>query len=583
MKSFHVPAAVVFAAFALLVGGCGSLPPSEKKAVKELRGTGLPHAEKLLARSDRFQASSSARAVYRLRAAEIAWNSLENGPRTQKEQAAATAVLNEATERLAPTLLRDGDGDRVYAFGGHAYQLGESKAPDISRAKAVRTGQISADSLIRAKSADRVPSVLCKRRIIQQGMGAPLVADWKAPTKNDEARFYPENGYIAPVTATLKFTKADSAKVVPPGVAPDRAAEITFLDPTIRSTTEVSGTTYPLAADFTAPIVDHNLDVRELVQALLGLVHPDRFDARLSLTEPYDPNRIPVVLVHGLVSHPRMWRDVINELRADPELRGRFQFWTFYYPTGWPISYSSLRLREEMAARAKTYGLRKDVLLMGHSMGGLLSRMQVSEPGDVIWNKMLGENADDLKKLLPEEHLLRRMFLFHASPEVSRVIFVAVPHRGSELALWSLPQWLSRLIKLPSTITSLVIDVPGMILQRGQFTGINTLSPKSKILQSLEQIPITVPHHSIVGDLGWGGVLKQTDGVVPYRSSHLDSAESELMVRYHHSAYECPEAITEMKRILKEHLAKETKRATSSSGKGQRTVSAEKRKQAPAR
>ena len=66
----------------------------------------------------------------------------------------------------------------------------------------------------------------------------------------------------------------------------------------------------------------------------------------LYILQPYDPDRIPVIFVHGLISTPQMWLNVINELNADPVLRARYQYWVFAYPTGNPLAYSALRLRE---------------------------------------------------------------------------------------------------------------------------------------------------------------------------------------------------------------------------------------------
>ena len=67
------------------------------------------------------------------------------------------------------------------------------------------------------------------------------------------------------------------------------------------------------------------------------------------MLEPYDPDRIPVILIHGLTSIPQMWVPTISAIESDPELRGRYQFWVFAYPTGDPIALSALKLRESLA------------------------------------------------------------------------------------------------------------------------------------------------------------------------------------------------------------------------------------------
>ena len=273
-------------------------------------------------------------------------------------------------------------------------------------------------------------------------------------------------------------------------------------------------------------------------------------DSKLILLEPYDPQRIPVLLVHGLNSHPRMWTDIINDLRADPKLRGKYQFMLFYYPTGWPISYSSMRLRDELAALQKSVGPTKPMVLIGHSMGGLLSRMQVINPGRTIWDKQLGTNADSLYAKLPSSSLPKRALLFNADPHIGREVYICVPHRGSGLADLSLTGWFIKLVKLPTTITSAFIDLPGNVIQRGQLTSVAGLSPSNPLYKALDEIPIVVPYHSIIGDRGRGDTPNSSDGVVPYWSSHLAGAQSEIIVPENHSSYKDPQAIRELRRIL---------------------------------
>jgi hypothetical protein len=266
--------------------------------------------------------------------------------------------------------------------------------------------------------------------------------------------------------------------------------------------------------------------------------------------EPYDPERIPVLLVHGLNSHPRMWRDVINDLRADPKLRGRYQFLLFYYPTGWPIAYSSMRLREELAAFDSLFKHPQKMVMVGHSMGGLLSRMQVISPGRKLWDARFGKEADRLDATLPPNHLTKRMALFSANPHIGRQIYICTPQRGSGLADLSLTSWFIKILSLPTTITSALIDLPGNLVSQGTLNSVSGLSPSNPLYKELDQVPIQVPHHSIIGDRGRGDTPHSSDGVVPYWSSRLSTAESEKIVPDSHGAYDDPQAILELRRIL---------------------------------
>jgi hypothetical protein len=70
---------------------------------------------------------------------------------------------------------------------------------------------------------------------------------------------------------------------------------------------------------------------------------------------------------------------------------------------------------------------------------------------------------------------------------------------------------------------------------------------------TVNKLPIAsgVPYHSIIGDRGKGDTPKSSDGVVPYWSSHLDGAQSELIVPSDHLALRNTEAIKEVERILR--------------------------------
>ena len=196
---------------------------------------------------------------------------------------------------------------------------------------------------------------------------------------------------------------------------------------------------------------------------------------------------------------------------------------------------------------------------MGHSMGGLLSRLQVVSPGRVLWNSVFGEDAESVYRKVPADSVVRRSLLFDGNKEVDRVIFVSVPHRGSVMADTTLAGWFASFIKLPLKITSAVASIPAALLSERPIDSINALSPGNPLFSGLEILPIPVPHHSIIGDRGKGGNPDRTkpvstDGVVAYWSSHLDSADSELIVPSGHGAYNDPRALEEMKRILKLNL-----------------------------
>jgi pimeloyl-ACP methyl ester carboxylesterase len=271
---------------------------------------------------------------------------------------------------------------------------------------------------------------------------------------------------------------------------------------------------------------------------------------------PYDPTRIPVIFVHGLLSSSYVWRNVVNSLADDPEIRRHYQFWVFSYSTGNPIAYSAYLLRDDLQYAQQLYGF-KQVVLIGHSMGGILSRMQATNAGRVIWNEAFKTKADQLYADVPEDSLVKKSLLFEANPTVKRIIFVSTPHRGSALASGGIGAFGMRLIRLPLKVAT---AIPNSVLaavsssndpKKYQVpTSISGLSPSNPLFKALDKLPITAPHNSIIGDRGRGDTPNSSDGVVPYWSSHLDSAQSEIIVPTDHGAMKSPKTVAEIRRIL---------------------------------
>jgi pimeloyl-ACP methyl ester carboxylesterase len=537
------PARFVAGLGACLLGSCGTVLPPAEQAAAELKGNTLASADVLLKTAGRHTANHEAATVYQMRAAEIAWSALDTDGGDIKDvrqlsetQQHALRIIATATEGVAGNFIgAKYQPEKQFSHAGYSYRVSAAIAP--------RPGVYPLARLESAQPAREVKRTLCRNWHVEEGVGAPFSPVWKRPEDPQVQRFVSSRSYLEPITGVLEFD--GPAK---PG-APRRAS-LTGYDPTAVSRVNLGRTGYPLAADFTAPIVAQTADIKEFKIALTGLIHPGALDSKLMLLEPYDPGRIPVLLVHGLNSHPRMWRDVINDLRADPKLRGRYQFMIFYYPTGWPITYSSMRLREELGAFDSLFKHSKKMVMVGHSMGGLLSRMQVISPERKLWNARFGKDADKLDAKLPPNHLTKRMALFSANPDIGRQIYISTPHRGSGLADLSLTSWFVKILSLPTTITSALIDLPSNLVSQGTLNSVSGLSPANPLYQQLDQIPIQVPHHSIIGDRGRGNTPDSSDGVVPYWSSHLGTAQSEKIVPDGHGAYDDPQALLELRRIL---------------------------------
>jgi pimeloyl-ACP methyl ester carboxylesterase len=402
------------------------------------------------------------------------------------------------------------------------------------------------------------------------GLGVKLVAHRRvelADSPDPLDRFHPRE---LRVSAT--------AVVSPVGGLKDQAwrrnpTTLAFLDPFIDRSVRLGNREVPLAGDRTTPLAIEVSQGSLPTLELTGLFDSDfkrpGVEAGLYLLRPYQPGKIPVVLVHGLYSSPRAFLQTMNELENDPEIARRYQFWVFLYPTGQPIPTSALELRTSLFRIRETLDPNLTdpsmdrMVLIGHSMGGLLSKMMAQNSGLTLWDAAFQRTPKDLKASPEVRKLLDEALIFQPMPFVSRVVFIATPHRGSPIA----DQWFGRTIaslirrtSLQAQISKELVDLngPDLIapeLRRMPLNAIGNLRTDSPILKALDQIPINpkVPYHSIIPQIG--GVLP-TDGVVPYRSSHLEGAESELIVPGVHSSQQDPDVTAELRRILKLHLAK---------------------------
>jgi triacylglycerol esterase/lipase EstA (alpha/beta hydrolase family) len=284
-------------------------------------------------------------------------------------------------------------------------------------------------------------------------------------------------------------------------------------------------------------------------------------------TTPYKPGLVPVVFVHGTASSPVRWAELYNRLQADREIRSHFQFWFFQYESNKPIALSALRLRESLeAAVAKLDPEGKDpalrrMVLIGHSQGGLLVKMQSIETGDRLWNALSRKPLAELRLSDETRALLQRGFFLEPLPGVGRVVFISTPHRGSFLAArqW-IPNLLRRFTALPFQMTALSVDVArnrDAARTPVRPTAVDNMSPRHPFILGLQAIPVapSIPAHSIISvKAGMEPVEEGNDGVVEYKSAHIEGVESERIVRSPHSCQGHPDTMEEVRRILRLHV-----------------------------
>ena len=381
-------------------------------------------------------------------------------------------------------------------------------------------------------------------------IGAPVVLEYET----SGASIYPREGMFLPATAIYQRKSGQP--------------HLSFIAGPENLT--LGGRTWPLLTDKAAATSMLVRRSRRVAQSgLANLLHPDvRTTAEIVLTQPYDPNKIPILLVHGLQSTPVTFLKLVADLESHPEIARHYQFWHFYYSTGTPVLLNALRLREQLERTVRMVDPDDDdfathrIVVVGHSMGGLLAHTLVSSSGDGLSKSLFVVPPERLRGNPETIRRLQRALVFRRNPRVVRAIFVATPHRGSAMA----DSWIGRLakslIRLPKELQTDSADFAeenaelrtpeaAAFHKQLKFTSVQTLSPRDPALRALARLPIGVPFHSIIGQKDSGAV---SDGVVRYASSHLDGASSELIVRSGHNVFNNADARGEVIRILREEL-----------------------------
>jgi pimeloyl-ACP methyl ester carboxylesterase len=414
------------------------------------------------------------------------------------------------------------------------------------------------------------------------GLGVPLIAVRKDHAANDPVEKHYAPGLSFPVTAFLRCLPDDPARV-----AGDKAADgkrhhravLELYDPLQSTDIVLADQHVPLESDITTPLA-YSLDdpsFAALDQPTTGFLNPKKLKdlAGIYMLEPYQPGKIPVLMIHGLWSGPITWMEMFNDLRGDPELRSQYQFWFYLYPTGQPFWRSATRLREQLADLRTTFdpahqeAALDQMVLVGHSMGGLIANMQIVNSRDDFWH-IASNNPFQLVKADEKTNAaLERTFYFQANPSVRSVITIGTPHRGSYFSNDFTRYLGEKLISVPETMTArlakLRMDNPGFFrntqMVDADTTSLDSLSPTAPILPVIlaAQRPPWIKYHNIVGRLpasDWQVKLfGDGDGVVPYSSAHLADADSEIEVPAEHDeVHRHPQTILQVREILQAHL-----------------------------
>ena len=430
------------------------------------------------------------------------------------------------------------------------------------------------------------------------GVGVPLIGvRFHADRDHPEDRYYPRKLCYA-LTAVARAEVYEAPPTAFGGESHTGVRLVLELhDPTDHERLRLDGRWAPLASDLTTPLAYYldQPDLHEREVSTIGLLSPGSVEQLqgLYLLEPYDPHRMPVVMVHGLWSSPATWMEMFNDLRSDPVVRSRYQFWFYLYPTGSPFWVNAAKLRSDIAAVRGAFDPGRNaaaldqMVLVGHSMGGLLSRLQSVASREDFWRVVSERRVEELDADPEVRRYMSDLFYFQPNPSVQRVVTIGTPHRGSRFAN-GVTRWLGRkLIAFPMQTLAKRQELfrrnPGFF--RPQVvaeltTSIDSLAPDSPMLAALLQAPPGpwVRYHNVVGDYPRNRltqlVSSRGDGVVSVDSARLDDlaqlASQVVVPADHMASHRHPQAIAEVRRVLLEQLGELDPEALVSTGAGPR-------------
>ena len=398
---------------------------------------------------------------------------------------------------------------------------------------------------------------LVGERSVRAGLGAPVVVQGKDLDFTKFDQFAQGDRVFYGMTALIRFDGT--------------ACELVLADPLQVADATLDDNQYRLATDFQAPLALALAELNPRKSELQKMFKPGEFvdTARLARLQPYDPEKIPVLFIHGLSNSPATWAPMIDHLRNNDEIRMKYQFWSFSYPTGLPYPIPAASLRTQLDQIKERYPDHKDIVIVGHSMGGMISRLLITDSGMQLWDASFDRPPDQMGLSETTRDLFSEALIFDSRTDVSRVIYCSASHRGSDDAISRMGKLGAKLIGDPLSRPDITEEALGAVnsgsaaRKRNRIpNSIDLLDPDSPFLKLVDTFPPEpgIPYHSIIGDRGKGGNLDRTepvssDGIVPYWSSHLDGAESEIVIPSEHWTILHQQGMDEVKRILVQHAA----------------------------
>ena len=407
-----------------------------------------------------------------------------------------------------------------------------------------------------------------RNRFRTEGIGAPLAANAAVADPDNSTDFLVPRLKI-PVTAVLVVD--DIREQLATGhvrgwldLHADPDPEMLYIEgQNVPLEREQTATIAAMLAD--APIWKQELEVFLGRPTTLNLA-----EGRLIAIRPHHEGHIPVVFVHGTNSSPGRWAEMVNVIDNDPRVHGKFEPWFFFYNSGNPILYSSYLLRRNLSEAVKSIDptgadvCLRDMVVIGHSQGGLLTKMTVVDSGDSFWRNVSKKPFEEVQMNDELRETAHQIAFVEPLPFVHRVVFIATPHRGSYLASRDIVRrLLASFLSFPKRLTTMTAALATAdpdaftVADLNSVTAIDNMSPGNRFVKTLAPMPMApgVVAHSII-PVKHAPIESGNDGVVEYSSAHIEGVESEkVILGSDHSTQGNPETIEEVRRILLEHAA----------------------------
>lgn len=417
-----------------------------------------------------------------------------------------------------------------------------------------------------------------KRYWSDQGLGIPMVAIRQRQEST------PHMGNVVPYSATAVLRPApDYGRGVQLDAASDedvttvrqashasrsKIAVLELHDPLRVAQLTDSNRRWDLARDLSAPLgfAQSHLN-RDNLKSFLNPGRNDEYSG-LRMLEPYQPGKIPIVFVHGLLSDRLTWLDLINDLRHSPQVSQHYQIWLYQYPTGQPFIISAAEMRNTLSQTLQQLDPEesdaslREMVLVGHSMGGLVSKLLITRSNNELWDSIANKPMAEVEIAQDKRQRIESIFVFEPLPFVKRVVFIGSPHQGSRIATSWIGVLGSALVhgqKDRAQATKTILhDNPGVFkdLERHLPTSVDMLRPDNPVLMATYRLPVnpSVRLHTLIGT---GHPLRDgtdADGVVPVESAQHPGTTSEKRLEASHTSLpDHPETTRELMRILDEH------------------------------